>query len=862
MSLIESSSRVAFAALIHDLGKFAQRAQIAVSKQDLQIHQQLFCPVNPQTQAPSHIHSAYTSLAVTQLEPYWPSLTHGDVSPFEGSKTLTQRTDSLVNAAAMHHRPQTSLQWCVAMADRVASGFEREQLREAEGMDPQGPKAYITTRMWSLFEQIQLDADRHQAMVHRLPVKALSVDAIYPEKVDVQAKPSVQEATQTYSALWQQFVDCQKRLPESFKASWSLWLDTFDSMYLSMTHSIASATAFNVKPDVSLYDHSKSTAAIATALWRWVHAKSLSEQEKVKLFESKEIMGLDTLLLIQGDFFGIQNFIFPPGASTDKKMAKVLRGRSFYVSLLTELYALKLLQVLELPSTSQIMNAAGKFLIVAPDTEEIRQKLQEADRQMQTWFMDKTCGQCQIGYAYTPATLQDFMCKNFHNLQKRIYRNLEVLKRQRLGLFEQEATSPILEKNFPYGVCAWHGQWPADQIDDAQMASCAISRDEIKIGQAIVSTNLMVVLPAHVQVPQRRSVIALELPIFGYRVYFMRKTAFKDWSRDLDVNDIVRVWDYALPESDNEVFWQDYARRPINGYVPRQAQADTEEPLTIHQILAQNNVLTFEQISQADQGLKTLCFVKGDVDSLGRIFQEGLVDRVMKQETTERTMTFAKMCGLSRQLNFFFSTVVPLKCATTFKNMYTVFSGGDDFFFIGPREESLDFVSWLHKDFQRFVAGNPEVHFSAGLSVLKPGMPIRYGNAQSEHALSEAKQAGRNRLSLYGITVDWPQWHSFRQWETDLEQDYTSWGIPNGFTYKLLDSFEKAQLAQQVPQAAIWRSQLYYRAARLAQNLQPLHANAFMASIQPLVSMIEQHKGCMRLPLTNLMYRYRGEMGE
>ena len=71
-------------------------------------------------------------------------------------------------------------------------------------------------------------------------------------------------------------------------------------------------------------------------------------------------------LLVQGDFFGIQNFLFAAGAETRKQAAKLLRGRSFQVSLFTEMAALRLLDELALPPTSQVLNAAGKFLIVAP----------------------------------------------------------------------------------------------------------------------------------------------------------------------------------------------------------------------------------------------------------------------------------------------------------------------------------------------------------------------------------------------------------------------------------------------------------------------------------------------------------------
>ena len=42
--LLDATCRVAFAGLIHDLGKFAQRAKIDVAQSSLQLHQQIYCP--------------------------------------------------------------------------------------------------------------------------------------------------------------------------------------------------------------------------------------------------------------------------------------------------------------------------------------------------------------------------------------------------------------------------------------------------------------------------------------------------------------------------------------------------------------------------------------------------------------------------------------------------------------------------------------------------------------------------------------------------------------------------------------------------------------------------------------------------
>ncbi|MGC6342355.1 hypothetical protein ACNO7O_06745 [Bisgaard Taxon 45] len=45
-NLLFPSCRVAFAALIHDLGKFTQRAKLPISQHQLNSHKQLYSPFN------------------------------------------------------------------------------------------------------------------------------------------------------------------------------------------------------------------------------------------------------------------------------------------------------------------------------------------------------------------------------------------------------------------------------------------------------------------------------------------------------------------------------------------------------------------------------------------------------------------------------------------------------------------------------------------------------------------------------------------------------------------------------------------------------------------------------------------------
>ena len=129
----EATAKVALAAYLHDLGKFAERARLEIVDSVLQTHIQMYCPQrfeNGRPQYYTHKHAAYTALAWDMLEKNVPDLVKGDMYPFASRESGQDKTDSLLNASAMHHKPQTFLQWIIATADRVASGFEREQFEK------------------------------------------------------------------------------------------------------------------------------------------------------------------------------------------------------------------------------------------------------------------------------------------------------------------------------------------------------------------------------------------------------------------------------------------------------------------------------------------------------------------------------------------------------------------------------------------------------------------------------------------------------------------------------------------------------------------------------------------------------------
>ena len=311
--LLDASTRVALAAYLHDLGKFAERAGIAEADERnsegdtiKEIHIQQYCPnFNGRY---SHVHAAYTAIAMDVIEKHLPDIKNSDCFPFASwsAGNMGEATDSLINAAARHHKPETFLQWIIACADRLSSGFERSQFEEYNSAEEEtkDKRTHITARMEVLLEKVSLVEQISpvpQERLHRYALKPLSPNALMPiTRVAAEPKDNVVGRAE-YAELWKGFLEALQRdtgedaIPESHKKELSLWFDHFDSLWLTFTHCIPSATAskvgakfIDIPADVSLYDHAKSTAALATALWRWHHETNTTDHESPKSVNSQE----------------------------------------------------------------------------------------------------------------------------------------------------------------------------------------------------------------------------------------------------------------------------------------------------------------------------------------------------------------------------------------------------------------------------------------------------------------------------------------------------------------------------------------------------------------------------------------------
>ncbi len=250
----------------------------------------------------------------------------------------------------------------IVCADWLSSG-ERRGLEEDED---KGKRK--TTPLKSIFSEIDIGKGK-PASAQYYPVHKLELekDVIFPKPLDGRGGEDWLKAD--YDGLWKDFV----KEVESIKAitDFDAYFNTLYHLLQKYTWCVPSAVWKDV-PDVSLFDHLKTTCAIAACLYNTDVeyldnliggiAKSWRKEELSN--EEENALNATKFLLIGGDISGIQNFIYSISSPEEarKGMAKRVRGRSFYLNLLNDAIATHIISRLQLPQTNLLWCGGGHLL--------------------------------------------------------------------------------------------------------------------------------------------------------------------------------------------------------------------------------------------------------------------------------------------------------------------------------------------------------------------------------------------------------------------------------------------------------------------------------------------------------------------
>lgn len=863
----ETIYKVALAGLFHDIGKFAERANMEVSQQYLDNNAALYQPFYNGRY--SHRHAVFTAAFIEH---------HAAILPAQFNAAKWGDGDAFVNLAAGHHKPETPLQWIVAISDRVSSGFDREQFDDYnKGIDI---RDYKKTRMIPIFEEVFFHEKNGQqfsidAFRYRYTLRPVAPDTIFPVQ---NCEISHEVAEHEYENLLSDFV--YKLSALEHRNVIHLWLEHFESLFCKFASNIPAATVGNVIPDVSLYDHCKATAALSAALYLFHVQTDTLNVKSIQNYDEKKF------LIVTGDFYGIQDFIFSEGNGTRNASAKLLRGRSFAVSLLSELAADFLCRMLSLPTTSIILNAAGKFTIIAPATHRAKKILEETELKINSWFHERYFGQCVIGISHVEASGEDFITGNFPKLWEQLVATGEEKKYRRydISVFGGPVKNYLdnFNNTLDSKICPFCNKRPSvnevenDYFLGDEHSACSVCRDHLYIGTRLVKASRIAIANIETIFDHEHFVD----PIFDY--YQISLNVNGSLSDLAEKGNLYKYWDISLP---SEIPHQTtITAKYINNYIPAYTDEDrTEEALErllhgektdrhkeeLFDLLNGEGPKVFLHIAKEAlnkkengkfSGIEALGVLKADVDNLGLVFGCGL-----------QYLSLSRLATLSRQMNNFFAIYVPYILSTqrVYRNIYTVFSGGDDLFLIGPWNNIIDFATFINERFCSYVCKNEVITLSAGISVNKPNEPVSIIAERGEEAVKHAKKHGKNSVSLFGIAVTWQDFKELEKKEAEINSWLAEEKINNAMLFRFNEFAAMASIEKSIREKQTlitprdwnclkWRSMFRYSIIRnVGKKLKNDEKVKTVEDIEKSVVWFEKYGSAMKIPIWKIIYNQR-----
>lgn len=249
------------------------------------------------------------------------------------------------------------------------SASEREDIDDTQEVNE--------TPLISLFSKIVLEGNDKVSEKY-IPLNKLSLDGeSFNNLKPTDKKEAIkkQNSTSKDNSLW-----------DEFNSEFELIQNKTDfNTLLALLKKYAStmpSAAYKSKSDISLYDHSKTTAALAVSRYLF------NRDGDVKLTQTND---LNCYLAIEGDISGIQKFIFKISSPQEAQsgMSKRLRGRSLYLTLLCDAIATHIAEELELCEANILFCGGGRFTIIGPNTKTAKEKLAEIKSKLNKFFIDE-----------------------------------------------------------------------------------------------------------------------------------------------------------------------------------------------------------------------------------------------------------------------------------------------------------------------------------------------------------------------------------------------------------------------------------------------------------------------------------------
>ncbi|MBN2006226.1 MAG: hypothetical protein JXA21_22920, partial [Anaerolineae bacterium] len=174
----------------------------------------------------------------------------------------------------------------------------------------------------------------------------------------------------------------------------------------------------------------------------------------------------------------------------------------------------------------------------------------------------------------------------------------------------------------------------------------------------------------------------------------------------------------------------------------------------VNELPTAGSVKPFSVLEAQSTGIKRLGVLRMDVDNLGNIFADGL----------GKAATLSRVAALSFAISMYFEGWVGQIAeemnvethAERGDTLYSIYSGGDDLFFVGAWDVVVELARKVRADLTSFAAQHPGIHTSAGIVLVGGKYPLAQAAQDAGKAEKDAKGSpGKNALSFLDQVTSW-----------------------------------------------------------------------------------------------------------
>lgn len=585
----------------------------------------------------------------------------------------------------------------------------------------------------SILSLIETTHDRPHGLWYYKPgtVDIERIDPLFAE--NIKDLPADDEMKRLSDEIYNRLIEDVKALPEMKLPA---LIETLLFLFEKHLTTVSSAK-FLKKPDISLFDHLKTTTALASCI---------AEAED----------GGNPFLIVAADISGIQSFIYSetnPIENSQKGRSKQFRGKSFYLTLLTDTFSSYLLRETGMSSANLLINGGGHFVLVVPNSEDNRRKITEARKKIQLWFYRTYKGELNLILETLEAN--DSLYSNFSKWYGIIANKLTAAKKQRsIGFLGEIFNTNLDNADFQYRMELLEDEKNSyNGLDTYEKFLFCLTKMFSDIGTVLPRAKYIVKRDSDTEHGHqyRNKAGLVEVPFRNFGITWVLASESVLVSSYLSKEPGLGAVIYSVNNFDLPV---DLAGSGSPGAIALGAKL-----VGNHAPFTENNdsIMEFPELAvqNAESGSKldysVLAVLRMDVDNLGSIFSFGLE----RNDDKESIRSLSRTVNLSRALNLFFTGHINTIARKW--QIYITYSGGDDLFVVGSWINVLNFAFELREAFSRFACGNRNLTISAGIYICRDSYPVHKAANHAGEAESRAKGSSpeKDSISIFGREYRW-----------------------------------------------------------------------------------------------------------